>query len=62
MLLLDDEELFNRCKFLRDHGRQPGSYFNTEITFKYMPSNVQAALRFAQFKHIDELVGKKSGF
>ena len=59
MLLLDDEKLFNRCKFLRDHGRQPGSYFNTEITFKYMPFNVQAALGFAQFKRIDELVGKK---
>jgi perosamine synthetase len=59
MLLLDDEGLFNRCKFLRDHGRQPGSYFNTEVTFKYMPFNVQAALGYAQFKRINELVGKK---
>ena len=59
MLLLDDEELYERCKFLRDHGRVPGSYFNTEITFKYMPFNVQAALGYAQFKRIDELVGKK---
>ncbi|MDG2252937.1 MAG: DegT/DnrJ/EryC1/StrS family aminotransferase [Methylophilaceae bacterium] len=59
MLLIDDEELFNRCKFLRDHGRQPGSYFNTEVTFKYMPFNLQAALGYAQFKRIDELVGKK---
>jgi len=59
MLLLDDEALFQRCKFLRDHGRQPGSFFNTEITFKYMPFNIQAALGFAQFKRIDELVGKK---
>ncbi|MBT6472574.1 MAG: DegT/DnrJ/EryC1/StrS family aminotransferase [Candidatus Marinimicrobia bacterium] len=59
MLLIDDEELFNRCKFLRDHGRQPGSYFNTEVTFKYMPFNLQAALGYAQFKRIGELVGKK---
>jgi len=59
MLLLDDEELYERCKFLRDHGRVPGSYFNTEITFKYMPFNIQAALGYAQFKRIDELVGKK---
>ncbi len=59
MLLLDNEELFERCKFLRDHGRQPGSFFNTEITFKYMPFNVQAALGYAQFKRIDELVDKK---
>ena len=59
MLLIDDEALFNRCKFLRDHGREPGSFFNTEVTFKYMPFNVQAALGYAQFKRIDELVGKK---
>jgi perosamine synthetase len=59
MLLIDDDALYNRCKFLRDHGREPGTYFNTEITFKYMPFNIQAALGLAQFKRIDELVGKK---
>ena len=59
MLLLDNDELYQRCKFLRDHGRAPGTYFNTEITFKYMPSNVQAALGYAQFQRIDELVDKK---
>jgi perosamine synthetase len=59
MLLLDDEGLFQRCKFLRDHGRAPGTYFNTEVTFKYMPFNLQAALGYAQFQRINELVGKK---
>ena len=59
MLLLDDEKLYQRCKFLRDHGRQPGTYFNTEVTFKYMPFNVQAALGYAQFQRIEELVEKK---
>jgi len=59
ILLLDDEKLFERCKFLRDHGREPGTYFNTEVTFKYMPFNVQAALACAQFQRIEELVGKK---
>lgn len=59
MLLIDDEKLFERCKFLRDHGRAPGTYFNTEVTFKYMPFNVQAAIGYAQFKRIDELVDKK---
>jgi len=59
MLLLDDEELYQRCKFLRDHGRAPGTYFNTEVTFKYMPFNVQAALGYAQFLRIEELVQKK---
>ncbi|MDR1366189.1 MAG: DegT/DnrJ/EryC1/StrS family aminotransferase [Holosporales bacterium] len=59
MLLLDDEKLYQRCKFLRDHGRSPGSYFSTEVTFKYMPSNLAAALGYAQFKRLDELVNKK---
>ncbi|MEQ8955000.1 MAG: DegT/DnrJ/EryC1/StrS family aminotransferase [Gammaproteobacteria bacterium] len=61
MLLLDDEQLYHRCSVLRDHGRKPGGpmYFNDEVTFKYMPFNVQAALAYAQFQRIDELVGKK---
>ena len=59
MLLLDDEKLYQRCKFLRDHGRQPGSYYNTEITNKYMPSNLSASLGYAQFLRLEELVNKK---
>jgi perosamine synthetase len=59
MVLIDDEALFERCKFLRDHGRAPGTYFNTEVTFKYMPFNLQAALGYAQFQRLDELVDKK---
>lgn len=59
MLLLDDEKLYQRCKFLRDHGRAPGTYFNTEVTFKYMPSNLAASLGYAQFLRLEELVEKK---
>lgn len=59
MLLIDDSNLFERCKFLRDHGRAPGTFFNTEVTFKYMPFNLQAAIGYAQFQRIDELVDKK---
>lgn len=61
MLLLDDDVLYERCMFLRDHGRKAGGpmYFNYEVTFKYMPFNVQAALGYAQFQRLDELVGKK---
>jgi perosamine synthetase len=59
MLLLDDEKLFERCKLLRDHGRAPGTYYNVEVTFKYMPFNVQAALGYAQFQRIDELIDRK---
>lgn len=61
MLLLDDKALYERCSVLRDHGRRPGGpmYLNDEVTYKYMPFNVQAALGYAQFQRIDELVGKK---
>jgi len=61
MLLLDDEKLYERCMFLRDHGRRNDgpAYFNYEITYKYMPFNLQAAMGYAQFQRLDELVAKK---
>jgi perosamine synthetase len=61
MLILDDDHLFERCTILRDHGRRPGGkmYFNEEVTYKYMPFNVQAALGYAQFHRLDELIGRK---
>lgn len=60
MLLIDDDKLYERAKFLRDHGRVEGKpYYNSEVTYKYMPFNVQAALGYAQFERIDELVGRK---
>lgn len=63
MLLLDDDALYERCKFLRDHGRVEGiAYYNSEVAFKYMPFNVQAALGYAQFQRLHELVEKKREF
>lgn len=61
MLLLDDDKLYERCMFLRDHGRRPGgrAYYNYEVTYKYMPFNLQAAMGWAQFQRLDELIGKK---
>lgn len=61
MLLLDDERLFERCMFLRDHGRKPDGppYYNYEVTYKYMPFNLQAAMGYAQFQRIGELLQKK---
>ncbi len=61
MLLLDDDQLYERCMFLRDHGRKPDgpAYYNYEVTYKYMPFNLQAAVGYAQFQRLDELVGKK---
>lgn len=61
ILLLDDEKLYERCSILRDHGRRKDGalYYNYEVAYKYMPFNLQAALGYAQFKRLEELVGKK---
>lgn len=61
MLLLDDEDLYDRCAKLRDHGRGPDTptYYNEMVAYKYMPFNVQAALGYAQFQRLDELLEKK---
>ena len=61
MLLLDDDNLYERCMFLRDHGRKTDgpAYYNFEVTYKYMPFNLQAAMGYAQFQRIGELIAKK---
>jgi perosamine synthetase len=61
MLLLDNKKLFDRCMMLRDHGRKPHGilYYNYEVTPKYIPSNLQAALGSSQFQRIDKLINKK---
>jgi len=60
MLLIDDDSLYERCSFLRDHGRDKNKmYYNLEVSYKYMPSNVQAALGYGQFKRIEELLERK---
>ncbi len=61
MLVMDDKDLYDRCVILRDHGRGPKTkmYFNEAITPKYMPSNIQAALGYAQFLRLNELIDKK---
>ncbi|MDP2593373.1 MAG: DegT/DnrJ/EryC1/StrS family aminotransferase [bacterium] len=60
MLILDNKKLYDRAKFLRDHGRDAKrSYFVLEAAPKYMPSNLQAALGLAQFDRVEELVKRK---
>ena len=61
MLLLDDDEIYEKCIKLRDLGRGPNTkpYFNEIIGFKFMPFNIQAALGLAQFHRLDELLDIK---
>jgi perosamine synthetase len=61
MLVTDDTAHYERCLFLRDHGRPAGdrTFYNTEVAFKYKMSSMQAALGLAQLERIDELVDRK---
>ncbi|MBA2669879.1 MAG: DegT/DnrJ/EryC1/StrS family aminotransferase [Gemmatimonadetes bacterium] len=61
MLVTDNEEVYGRVLFLRDHGRRPGDvmFFNAEVSYKYKMSSMQAALGLAQLERVEELVEKK---
>lgn len=61
MLLTDDQAIYDRCQFLRDHGRRPGDkmFWNREVAHKYKMSSMQAALGLAQLERIEELVSRK---
>lgn len=58
MLLTDDDELYEKCAIYRDHGRRKDgpTYYNYEIGYKYMPSNLAAAIGYAQFQRIEDLL------
>lgn len=61
MLVTNDEDIYKKVLFLRDHGRPPGDtmFCNTEIAYKYKMSSMQAALGLAQIERIEELVAMK---
>lgn len=61
MLVTDNEDLYKRALFLRDHGRKPGDkmFWNREVAHKYKMSSMQAALGLAQLERIDELITRK---
>ncbi|MCB4790685.1 MAG: DegT/DnrJ/EryC1/StrS family aminotransferase [Elusimicrobia bacterium] len=61
MLVTDNEDIYQRSLFLRDHGRRPKGkmFWNTEIAYKYKMSSMQAALGLAQLERVEELLSKK---
>jgi perosamine synthetase len=62
MFVTDDEAIFERAQFLRDHGRSRANYrnfFNTEVAYKYRMSDLQAAFGLAQLERIDQLLERK---
>lgn len=61
MLVTDRFDIYERCLFLRDHGRDPGGkmFWNNEVAYKYKMSSMQAALGLAQLERIEELIDRK---
>lgn len=60
ILLLDNEALYKKAKFYRDCGRSESEPYKVlEPSLKHMPSNLQAATVYSQFKRIKEIIDKK---
>ncbi len=62
MFVTDRDDLFDRVRALRDHGRTAADfkYFVTnELAYKYRMSSLQAAFGRAQLSRLDELVERK---
>jgi len=60
MITTDDEELYKKMRYLRDHAMSKEKrYWHTAVGFNYRMTNLQAALGMAQFERIDELLAKK---
>jgi perosamine synthetase len=61
VIVTNNKKLFEKCYMLRDHGRDKKTkdLFNKKFAFKYMPSNIQAALLCSQLEKVDRLVKKK---
>jgi perosamine synthetase len=60
MITTDDEELYKKLKYLRDHGMSKEKrYWHTELGYNYRMTNVQAAIGCAQLKRVDEIMNKR---
>jgi len=59
-LLIDDDNLYEKCMWLRDHCKDKNiMYWNTGVGYKYMPANLLSAVGLAQLERIDEILDRK---
>lgn len=60
MITTNDEDLYNKMKFLRDHAMsQSKRYWHTDIGFNYRMTNIQAAIGLAQLEKIEFILNEK---
>lgn len=61
MITTNDEALFLRLKYLRDHAMSKDvRYWHTEVGYNYRMTNMQAALGLAQLEQIDQFLVRRS--
>lgn len=62
MLTTNDEKLYKRAKFLKDHAMSiEKRYWHPEVGYNYRMTNIQAALGLAQLERIEDLIKQKKG-
>lgn len=60
MITTDNEEIYLKCKRLRDHAMNPKKrYWHDEVGYNYRITNLQAALGLAQLERIESFIEKR---
>lgn len=60
MITTNDEKLYHKMRFLRDHGMSKEKrYWHTELGYNYRMTNLQAALGCAQMERVSEIMAKR---
>jgi perosamine synthetase len=60
MVTTNDKEIYDRCRFLRDHAMSKEKrYWHPEMGFNFRMTNLQAALGCAQLERAEELMQKR---
>jgi perosamine synthetase len=60
MITTDDEDFYNKCKYLRDHAMSKEKrYWHTEPGFNFRMTNLQAAIGCAQLERANDIMTKR---
>jgi perosamine synthetase len=60
MITTNDEDFYNRCKYLRDHAMSKEKrYWHTAPGFNFRMTNIQAAIGCAQLERADQIMEKR---